>query len=143
MNLLNNKEKKEIYNKLEEQFGTTGLKLNYLFYQNPKNNKLYLINEELLKIDLTRFNVNSFGLYFGEIENTGIRLSISGSQIIGKRAMKNVLEVEKKEEWLNGEDLECDKDLKGWFIIKHKTDFMGCGYCKNGQILNFIPKFKK
>ena len=140
---LNNKEIKELHSKLEYQFGVKNLKLDYLFYLNPKSNKLFLINKELLKIDLTRFNINSFGLYFGEVENTGIRLSIPGSQLIGKTAKKNILEIEKKEEWLNGENLECNKDLRGWFIIKHKSDFMGCGYCKNGQLLNFITKFKK
>ena len=98
------------------------------------------INKEFLELDKTRFNINSFGLYFGEIESSGIRLSISGSQLVGDRAKKNLFETDKKEDWLNGENLECDKNLKGWFIVKSKKDFMGCGYCKEGKLLNFIPK---
>ena len=59
---LNNKEVKEISNRLDYQFGFKE-KLDYLFYINNKN-KLFLINKELSKIDLKRFNVNSLGLYF-------------------------------------------------------------------------------
>lgn len=142
MENLNNKEKKAFCFKLEQQFGIKGLKLDYLFYKNSYN-KIFLINKEFLNLDKSRFNINSFGLYFGEIESSGIRLSISGSQLIGNKAKKNVLEIEKKEYWLNGENLECDSNLKGWVLIKNQGDFLGCGYCKNGVLLNFIPKFKK
>ena len=136
---LNNKEIKEIHNKLENQFGIKNLKLDYLFYKN-KDEKIFLITKDMLKIDLTIFNVNSFGLYFGKVENNYIRLSISGTQLIGNKASKNVLETDKKEEWLNGQDLACNLDSKGWVIVKSGNDFLGSGYCKNGIVMNFIPK---
>ena len=138
---LNNKEIKEIHSKLEDQFEVKNLKLDYLFYKN-KDNKIFLITKNLLNIDLTWFRVNSFGLYFGKIENSGFRLSISGTQLIGNKAGKNIFETDKKEEWLNGQDLECDKNSKGWVLIKSDNDFLGCGYCKNGRVMNFIPKSK-
>lgn len=138
MKPLNNKEIKEIHNKLGEQFGFNQ-KLDYLFYLN-KENKIFLITKDFQKLDLSKLRVNSFGLYLGELEKTGLRLSLSGSQLIGKNAEKNILEIEKTEDWLNGQNLECNKDLKGWFIIKNKEDFLGCGFCKNGIIQNFLPK---
>ena len=138
MKVLNSKEIKEIHNKLEEQFGFN-IKLNYLFYKN-KENKIFLITKQIQKLDLAKFRVNSFGLYFGKLEKTGLRLSISGSQLIGKTVKRNIVDIDKKEEWLNGQNLECNKELKGWFIIKNKEDYLGCGYCKNGIIQNFIPK---
>jgi len=138
MKPINSKEIKEIHNKLEEQFGYKQ-KLDYLFYIN-KDNKLFLMTKDFQKLDLSKLRVNSFGLYFGELEKTGLRLSISGSQLIGKNADKNILEINKIEEWLNGQNLECNKELKGWFIVKYKEDFLGCGYCKNGVLMNFISK---
>ncbi|MBS3171220.1 hypothetical protein J4449_01265 [Candidatus Woesearchaeota archaeon] len=138
MKPINSKEIKEIHNKLEEQFGYKQ-KLDYLFYIN-KDNKIFLMTKDFQKLDLSKLRVNSFGLYFGELEKTGLRLSISGSQLIGKNADKNILEINKIEEWLNGQNLECNKELKGWFIVKYKEDFLGCGYCKNGVLMNFISK---
>ena len=140
MKPINSKEIKEIHNKLEEQFGYKQ-KLDYLFYIN-KDNKIFLMTKDFQKLDLSKLRVNSFGLYFGELEKTGLRLSISGSQLIGKNADKNILEINKIEEWLNGQNLECNKELKGWFIVKYKEDFLGCGYCKNGVLMNFISKRK-
>ncbi len=137
---LNNKEIKLICRHLEEQFGIKSFDLkDYFFYKN-KESKLYLISKNISEVDLTRFNVSSLGLYFGKIEDSGLRLSISGTQLIGYRAEKNIFEIDKIEEWLNGKNLECDINIKGWFIIKHKKYFLGCGYCKNGVIINFIPK---
>ncbi len=138
---LNNRETKTILEQLKNQFGIKTLELDCLFYKN-KDNKIFLITKDLAKVDLSRFNVNSFGLYFGKIEQSGIRLSISGTQLIGSKATKNVLEINKKEEWLNGSNLECDLNKKGWVIVKNEDDFLGCGYCKNGVLMNFIPKRK-
>ncbi len=138
MKPLNSKEIKEINNKLESQFGIK-TKLDYLFYVN-REDKIFLMTKDMQKLDLSKFRVNSFGLYFAKLEKNSIRLSVSGSQLIGKKAGKNVLEINQKEEWLNGQNVECNKELKGWFIIKNKEDFLGCGYCKNGIIQNFIPK---
>lgn len=138
MKPLNNKEIKEIYSKLESQFGIK-CKLDYLFYIN-KDNKIYLMTKDIQKLDLAQFRINSFGLYFAKLENNTIRLSISGSQLIGNKAEKNVIEAENKKEWLEGNNLECNKELTGWFLIKNKEDFLGCGYCKDGIIQNYIPK---
>ena len=138
MKPLNQKEIKEIYLKLTSQFRFEA-KLDYLFYTN-REDKIFLMSKDIKKLDLSKFRVNSFGLYFGKIENSGIRLSIPGTQLIGKKAVKNILEIEEKERWLNGENLDCDKELKGWFIVKNKEDFLGCGYCKEGKLTNFIPK---
>src|SRR3989344_8868973 len=142
MKLLNNKETKGIIKRLEEQYGTKDLKLDYLFFIN-KDNKIFIINKDYSRLNLDLLNINSLGMYFGKIENSGIRLSIYGSQMIGKFATKNIFETDKEEEWLNGENLECGKNLIGWVIVKSKEDYMGSGYCKNGIVMNYIKKMKK
>ena len=138
---LNSREIREIHRKLNEQFGITA-ELNYLFFANNED-KIYLINKDFLKVALNRFRVNSFGLYFGKIEKNGIRLNISGSQLIGDKIKNNLFETDKKEEWLNGNNLECSKDMNDWVVVKNGKDYLGCGYCKNGILMNFIPKTRK
>ena len=90
-------------------------------------------------------NINKLGLYFGKIEHNEIRLSIEGSQIVGEKATKNILEISKEDsrEWLRGFDLETNENLSGFVIIKNNNDFYGTGKIKEGRILNFVPKGRK
>jgi len=85
-------------------------------------------------------------MYFCEIDNKGIRLSIEGTQIIGQKATKNVVELNEEEtkKWFKGEDLdkEC-KDCSGFVILKHKNDFLGNGKYSNGKILNYVGKVRR
>jgi len=93
---------------------------------------------------LTKLRINSLGLYFGKIEKDGLRLSIEGSQLIGNKSKKNVIKLDDNQvkEWMAGEVLEI-KDYKGFVIIKHKNDFLGCGKAKEDRILNFVPKTRR
>ena len=44
--------------------------------------------------------------------------------------------------WFNGENL-ARKNLSGFVLIKNKNDFLGCGYAKEGIIINYIPKERR
>ena len=85
-------------------------------------------------------------MYFCDLENE-IRLSIEGSQIIGPKAAKNVVEIneEQTKEWLKGEDLEIDgkSNYSGFVIIKHNADFLGTGKYKENKILNYVSKSRR
>lgn len=128
---------------LKEQFGFDD-ELDYAFLLSEKN-KIYIVNREIEKIDLTKLRVNSYGLYIGELVDDKIRLTIEGSQIIGKKANKNVLEVDEKQarEWLKGFDINYSGDFKDYVIIKHKDDFLGSGKATKNSILNFVPKTRR
>jgi NOL1/NOP2/fmu family ribosome biogenesis protein len=85
-------------------------------------------------------------MYFCEIDRQGIRLSIEGSQIVGPKAVQNVVEISEEEakRWLKGEDLEKEcKDCNGFVILKHNKDFLGNGKYKNGRILNYVGKARR
>src|SRR3989338_7405418 len=86
-------------------------------------------------------------LDYGFLENNkGIRLSIEGSQIIGSKAAKNIIELNEGETklWFKGVDLEKDcKDCSGFVILKHKGDFLGTGKCTNNKILNYVGKTRR
>ena len=113
----------------------------YLFFQ--KREKFYIISKKFKDLNIENLNLNSLGLYIAKKENTGIRLSIEGSQIIGPYCNKNILNLKNPNEWLQGKDITTNKKLKGFVIIKHKKDFLGSGYYKKNKILNFIPKSRR
>ena len=143
LKILNNKEIKEIYRLVEKQWGAK-IKLDYGFLKNNKN-RIFVVNKDISKIDFSKLRLNSVGMYFCEIDSRGIRLSIEGSQIIGPKAAKNIVELDEEEtrKWLKGEDLEKKGDYSGFVILKHNKDFLGNGKYTNGRILNYVGKTRR
>ena len=144
LKILNNKEIKEIYRLIEKQWGAK-IKLDYGFLKNNKN-RVFIVSRDISKIDLSKLRLNSVGMYFCEYDKVGIRLSIEGSQIIGAKAAKNVVELDEQEtrKWFRGEDIEKEcKDCNGFVILKNKGDFLGNGKYSNGRILNYVGKSRR
>ena len=144
LKILNSKEIKEILKLIENQWNAF-LKLNQAFLKNNKN-RIFIVNKDISKIDLSKLRINSIGMYFCEIDKLGIRLSIEGSQIVGPLASKNVAEIseEQEKQWLKGEDLEIKGNYSGFLIIKHNNDFLGSGkYILDGRILNYVSKSRR
>lgn len=141
MKILNNKEIKRIINKLKDYYGIKELKIDYSFLQNNKY-KIYLISKNFKDIT-TKLRINGLGLYFLNISRD-LRLSIEGSQMIGKKATKHIYKISDKnlKDWLKGYDLDCN-DEYGYYLIKNKKDFYGAGYAKDNKIKNFIPKYRR
>ncbi|MCS7097532.1 MAG: hypothetical protein NZ922_00910 [Candidatus Methanomethyliaceae archaeon] len=90
-------------------------------------------------------NFVRMGIHFGTLEEDGLRLSIEGSFIVGKVAKKNIIELSDEDaiKWLKGENLEVNKELKGYYIIKWMEYFLGCGKALNGKLINFVPKDRR
>ena len=144
LKILNNKEIKEILKLIEERWGAK-LKLDYGFLQNNKN-RVFIISKDIAKIDTSKLRLNSAGMYFCEIDKKGIRLSIEGSQIVGPKATKNIVELNEEEtkRWFKCEDLEKEcEDCGGFVILKHNNDFLGTGKYSNGKILNYVGKGRR
>lgn len=143
LKLLTKKEAKFVINKIKKQFSIKNLNLDYLFFRN-KEDKIFLVSRKLKQLNLKKLNINSIGLYFAKV-NKEIRLSIEGSQLIGKLATKNILELNNKEanKWLQGNNIKTSKEFKGFVIIKNKEDYLGCGKFKTGEILNYVPKERR
>lgn len=144
LKILNSKEIKQIYEMIEGQWGAE-IKLDCGFLRNPKN-RVFVISRDVSKIDASKLRINSAGMYLCESDNLGIRLSIEGSQLIGPKASKNIVELNEDEarKWFKGEDLdkEC-KDCKGFVILRHNNDFLGTGKYANGKILNYVSKTRR
>ncbi|MBI2650957.1 hypothetical protein HYX01_00615 [Candidatus Woesearchaeota archaeon] len=143
LKVLNSKEIKEVFKLIERQWGAK-LKLDYCFLKNQKN-RVFIVNKDISMVDFSKLRINSVGMYFCEIDKLGIRLSIEGSQIIGTKAAKNIIEIsdEEAKKWLKGEDLEVTGDYSGFLIIKNKNDFLGTGKYSNGRILNYVGKSRR
>ncbi|MBR9683358.1 hypothetical protein GOV03_02350 [Candidatus Woesearchaeota archaeon] len=143
LNILNTREVKKIKEKLKEQFGFVGV-LDYAFLLNAKD-RIFIVNRDVSRIDLEKLKVDKYGMYFGELGDE-LRLSMEGAWMIGKKAKKNVVELEKEEvkEYFLGESL--DKDLgteNRWVLLKYNDDVISCAKYKNKKILNFLPKIRR
>lgn len=144
LDILNSKQRKELAQILNKQFGCK-FEFDYEVFVN-RHNKIFLLNKDIKKINMDDLRINSLGLYFGHIyDNNEFRLSIEGSQIIGKIAKKNVLKLndEQADLWMEGQDTKVETDVEGFVIIKNKGDFLGCGKLKNKKLLNYVPKERR
>jgi len=84
-----------------------------------------------------------YGLYFGTLEESGIRLSIEGSFLVGKLAKRNVVELddEMAKRWMSGGDLELP--VRGYVILKWRNFFLGCGKGNGKVVKNYVPKERR
>ena len=142
LKILKKKEVKNILSLLDKQFNFKD-RLDYVFLQNEKG-KLFIANKDVFDIDFKKIRINSLGLYFGQLKDNEIRLSIEGSQLIGPSSKKNILELtnKQKEEWMKGIDISYN-GKPGFVLIKYGNDFIGCGKITKDKILNFVPKERR
>ncbi len=147
LEVLNSKEKKAIISLTEKQYGATIDKDSYVFLKSKKN-KVYIINSKLNQLELGNLKIKSIGLYFAEVRDSLIRLSVEGSQLIGPNATKGVLELNESQikQYIKGYDIESEefKNLSdSFYIIKYKSDFFGCGKISNKKLFNYLPKTRR
>lgn len=143
LEILNTKQIKEIKNLIKEQWGCD-FRTELAFLLSSKS-KVYLVNRDIARIESSKLRIEVIGLYFGELKNEELRLSIEGSQMIGPLAKKNVVELDERESrtWLKGYDLEKEARAEGFAILKYDNDFLGTGKVKDKKILNFVPKNRR
>lgn len=145
MKPLTSTDKKKIVEQLNKQFGIN--EISQLIIQFGKEKlRLYtgnLSKEELYYLD-NEVRVENIGLYFAKQENEGIRLTLDGVQLLRNQIIKNILELNDKQanEWLRGNDIDIQID-KGWKVLKHKNEFIGCGKSTGEKISNFVPKERR
>ena len=141
---LGSKEKKQLLLQIKKQWDAD-FNPDFAFFKNEKQ-KIYVINKDVAKIDLSGARINSVGMYFGEDKKGELRLSIEGSQLIGPLAKKNIIELNDEEAiaWLRGDDLQKECDCSGFIIMKHNDDYIATGkYTADQRILNFVPKARR
>jgi|SRR3989344_767685 len=168
LKILSEKQKKEIEQKLNGQFGISKIP-GKIVMRGGERLFLYsgsLDEKEIRELEETIF-IERIGIYLAKIEESGeIRLSIEGTQILGKQIKKNIIEIDEKltEQWMKGseilfEDIEKSLTIKssskgraigggiekprGFVVIKYKNEFLGTGKASEEKISNFIPKNRR
>ena len=123
------------------------------FFQ--RKEKIFVLKKEVLNIleKLIEKNVNiiNYGIYFGKEKINNIQLTIEGSQIVGKNAVKNVYEFKDFsifERFLKGEEFEIPEEIKNienYPIAKWKNYFAGSIFIdrKRNKILTRISKGRR
>jgi len=152
MKPLTSTDKKKILEQLNTQFGITNLP--YLMIQfGAEKLRLYsgvLSKEELYYLD-NELRIENIGLYFAKYERNNqnnineIRLTIDGVQLLKSQITKNIVELDdiQANQWLSGNDLDIKTTDRGWKILKHKEEFLGCGKSTGERITNFMPKERR
>lgn len=150
MKQLKSKERKNILLQLKEKFDCDIDSFKeYAFLLNENKSKLYLTTKDVADLDLSTLKIDTIGLYFGQLmSGDDLRLSIEGSQLVGKTATKGIITLTDEEFslWITGEDIIKETEQTGFSIIKHNEDFIGCGKpvlderTNQTTIHNYIPK---
>lgn len=119
-------------------------------YLLSRKNKVYAVTKEIGQIELDELNIDTMGIYLFYWDKKTLRLSIEGSQIFGRFAKKNIIDLDKDQmkDWLRGLDISlCLDDADSFHIIRYKDeyndDYLGSGKIKDDTLLNFIPKNRR
>ncbi len=146
LKILNKNEKQEIEKKLNQQFGIK--EIPGMIIKAGKE-KLFLFSgnfdkEQIKKLEKKVF-IEKIGIYFAKLVDEQIRLSIEGTQILKTQIKNNILEINKEqtEQWMMGRELQIATGKKGFLVMKHNDDFLGCGKASENKIGNFIPKNRR
>jgi len=142
-NFLNSKERKEIASQLEEQFGCS-FESDLFMLKNNKE-KIFIVTRALDGVDLTHLRIDTMGSYVLAVQKDGLRPTIEGSELLGPKAIKNIVDIDDGEmrEWLKGKDLPSSKEGNALVLIRHDTTWLGAGKLREGIILNFVPKNRR
>ena len=141
--------KKDVLKLIEKNYGCR-IKIRGVFLRTTKE-KIWLASNAIQNFDFGKVKINSVGLYFGKLKrNDKIQLSIEGSQIVGRFARKNILELDKKQamKYLQGFDVRVEKfencEVNNFVILRFGKDIIGSGILReDGRIENLLPKTRR
>lgn len=144
--ILNQSEKKKIEERLNEHFGIKEIPGKIIMMGAEK---LFFFTGEIDEDKIERIKetapIEKIGVYFAKVINEEIKLTIEGTQILKEQIRKNIFEINKEqaEEWMMGRELGISTGMKGFIVIKHGEDLLGCGKASENKITNFIPKSRR
>ena len=146
LKIFSENEKQEITKKLEKQFGIKevpgmitmfGAERMFIFQGDLEYKELQNLRKAIV--------MERVGIYFAKEQAGEIRLTIDGVHLFKDQITKNILEINKEQlqEWLHGNELNIDTELRGFVVIKCENDFVGTGKASENKITNFIPKNRR
>ncbi|MCH7568400.1 MAG: hypothetical protein IIA87_03180 [Nanoarchaeota archaeon] len=136
--------KKKIVRELEEQFGVT--ELPYILIETGKEKirgfSGNMTKDEILELSKIA-NVEIIGLYLLKKERD-LRLSLDATQVLASQISKNIIEINNEQFnfWIRGKNLDI-RTKEGVYVVKYKSDFVGCGVSNGKKIFNYVPKERR
>jgi NOL1/NOP2/fmu family ribosome biogenesis protein len=145
MKPLNNKDAKKELAIIEEYWGCDlkDLLSEHIILKSSKL-KLYLLRRDSVKVEWPQ-RISQAGLYIASVKDALPRLSVEGSQLIGPRATKQIMDIstEDADQWIRGTKLPVGDEVRGCLIIRCGTDYMSCGHAKENVLTNYLPKSRR
>lgn len=147
LKILDKKETEKILSRLKEQFEIKEIP-GRLVMRGADRIFLFtgkISNKGVIELE-KNVPVERAGVYFAKWENEQVRLSIEGTQILGRQIKQNIFELESEDQvetWMSGQELLIQTGLKGIVAMKYKEHFLGCGKASENKISNFIPKNRR
>lgn len=146
LEILKRNKRIEIENILEENYGIK-IPFKYQLVKLGKE-KLRIFTGNLGARDILILSkiltIDTIGLYFAFFKDDELRISFDSAILFGRNA-KNIVSLNDREakEWLKGQDLEKNTQIRGYVVIKYQNDILGCGKATGKKILNFVPKERR
>ena len=144
---LASKDLKEFYKLLEKQYGFTE-KLDFLWFRNEKQ-KIFIMSRDLVRVNFENVRINSLGLYFAQLKDGTLRLSVEGSRIVGPKSSRVIdLNASQITAWIKGEDVELlpeQVNEDAFFIVRSGKDYFGSGKVsvEKSMLFNYYPKARR
>ncbi|MEK6928575.1 MAG: hypothetical protein AABW65_01295 [Nanoarchaeota archaeon] len=146
LHFISSSEKRKIIQLLKEQFDIQ--ELPFLLLQTGKE-KIRAFSGHLSKDEIKKLseiaNIEIIGLYILRMEHEKqLRLSFDATQLLAQQISKNIINIsdEQLSLWIRGNNLEI-KTSKGVFLVRHNSDFLGCGISTGDYIINHVPKERR
>jgi NOL1/NOP2/fmu family ribosome biogenesis protein len=130
-------------------YGCSDIFSGFVVFKTSKEEKIWITTKESLAINMEKLRVQSMGLYIGRLDKGTIRLSVEGAQLAGRSATKNVVEINKENEWdfLRGFDVntakKTDAEDNSYVIVKCGADILGVAKLIGEKLQNVLPKSRK
>jgi NOL1/NOP2/fmu family ribosome biogenesis protein len=144
--LIKTSEKREILSELGEQFGIS--KLPYLLIETGKD-KIRGFSGSINKNDIYEIGkiapIEIIGIYLFKKEQDW-RLSLDAAHLLKEQITRGIIEIDDAQfdKWLRGNDIDFEKEIpKGTLVVKHASDFIGCGKSNGRVLFNYIPKERR
>jgi len=108
--------------------------------------RVWVLKDEFFEFPLEKLNVEVMGFYLCYFDFKILRLSFNGSQIVGKSATKNVLDISVKEaeELIRGFDIDKVTNMEAeYLILRTPVGIIGVGKNHKTKILCQINKNRR
>ena len=147
MKVLSSSEKKQILEKLKQEFGIENLPFLLIKFGKERVRAFSgsLSRDELQKLD-HETRIESAGIYLLHDYGDEIRLSLDALHLLKHEIKKNIVELTKQqaEDWFKGQDIFLEEErTKGFKALKFGEDFIGCGKSIGKIIKNYMPKERR